>query len=102
MFRTFKYRQLAKMGAVGIVAIAIAGGWYSLRTSPAPTVAIRPHDIVSPTSVKSDYGNLPLSFELNKGQTAEDVKFLARSSGYTLFLTSDETVVRFPRQNNSK
>jgi hypothetical protein len=29
-----------------------------------------------------------MSFEANKGQTDEKVKFLSRGSGYTLFLTS--------------
>jgi len=36
---------------------------------------------------------LPLSFELNQGQTNDRVKFLARSSGYLLFLTSNEAVM---------
>ena len=36
--------------------------------------------------------SLPLFFEANRGQTNERVKFLARSSGYTLFVTPTETV----------
>ena len=39
------------------------------------------------------YGKLPLSFEPNHGQTAEQVKFLARGAGYTLFLTGPEAVM---------
>jgi hypothetical protein len=38
------------------------------------------------------YGNLPLSFEANQGQTDAEVRFLSRGSGYTLFLTGDEAV----------
>jgi hypothetical protein len=38
------------------------------------------------------YGNLPLSFEANSGQTDAEVKFLSRGHGYTLFLTGDEAV----------
>src|SRR5712692_4495496 len=38
------------------------------------------------------YGKLPLSFEINQGQTDARVKFLARASGYALFVTSDEAV----------
>jgi beta-propeller repeat-containing protein/all-beta uncharacterized protein len=38
------------------------------------------------------YGKLPLSFETNQGQTDARVKFLARASGYTLFMTADEAV----------
>jgi len=33
------------------------------------------------------YGRLALSFEANRGQTDPQVKFVARGSGYTLFLT---------------
>src|SRR5258708_5744229 len=39
------------------------------------------------------YGKLPLSFELNQGQTDPAVKFLSRGSGYNLFLTSNEAVL---------
>jgi hypothetical protein len=40
-----------------------------------------------------NYGNLALSFEINHGQTDSRVKFLTRGSGYTLFLTGDESVL---------
>jgi Beta-propeller repeat len=39
------------------------------------------------------YGKLPLSFELNEGQTNQQVKFLSRGAGYEMFLTSTEAVV---------
>jgi hypothetical protein len=41
-------------------------------------------------------GRLPLAFEANTGQTDGRVKFLARGSGYTLFLTANEAVLHFP------
>ena len=37
--------------------------------------------------------HIPLSFELNQGQSDERVKFLARGNAYTLFLTPSETVL---------
>ena len=37
---------------------------------------------------RSNLGHLPLVFEANQGQTDSRVKFLARGSGYGLFLTS--------------
>ena len=40
----------------------------------------------------NSYGRLPLSFETNQGQTDANVRFLARTSGYTLFVTADEAV----------
>jgi hypothetical protein len=39
------------------------------------------------------FGQIPLSFELNQGQTAPQVNFLSRGPGYTLFLTPEEAVV---------
>jgi hypothetical protein len=39
------------------------------------------------------YGKLPLSFEVNQGQTVPQVKFLSRGNGYNLFLTSNEAVL---------
>jgi hypothetical protein len=41
--------------------------------------------------------SLPLFFEPNQGQTAPQVKFLARGPGYSLFLTADEAVLRLQR-----
>src|SRR3989449_4869999 len=43
--------------------------------------------------VLESYGKLPLSFEANHGQTDRRVKFLSRGRGYSLFLTSNETVL---------
>ncbi|MEW5986280.1 MAG: pectin acetylesterase-family hydrolase [Chloroflexota bacterium] len=39
------------------------------------------------------YGRLPLSFELNQGQSDASVKFLSRGAGYTLLLTSSEAIL---------
>src|SRR5262245_38256782 len=39
------------------------------------------------------YGQLPLSFEQNRGQADPQVLFLARGAGYSWFLTPTETVL---------
>ena len=39
----------------------------------------------------------PLAFEANRGQADEQVKFLARGAGYTVFLTPTEAVVALDR-----
>ena len=49
-------------------------------------------EAVSP-SVKTDFGELPLNFEANAGQTDEQVKFISRGQGFALFLTERETVL---------
>jgi hypothetical protein len=41
------------------------------------------------------YGDLPLAFEANAGQTDPRVRFLARGAGYRLFLTPEEAVFVF-------
>jgi hypothetical protein len=40
------------------------------------------------------YGNLPLAFEANHGQVDARAQFVARGSGYSLFLAGDESVLR--------
>ena len=41
----------------------------------------------------ASYGQLPLIFEPNEGQTAAQVQYLTRGSGYTLFLTPTSAVL---------
>jgi hypothetical protein len=43
--------------------------------------------------IADNYGKLPLSFEVNQGQSDPQVKFLSGGSGYSLFLTGDEAVL---------
>ncbi|MET0622577.1 MAG: SBBP repeat-containing protein, partial [Pyrinomonadaceae bacterium] len=44
--------------------------------------------------LSAGYGELPLRFEANVGQTGRAAKFLARGSGYTLFLSETGAVLR--------
>ncbi|HEX5227211.1 MAG TPA: SBBP repeat-containing protein [Bryobacteraceae bacterium] len=39
------------------------------------------------------WGNIPLSFEPNAGQTSAEVRYLARGSSYSLYLAAGETVL---------
>jgi len=50
-------------------------------------------DAATKAKVQAAYGQLPLHFEANQGQSDEQVRFLSRGSGYTLFLTSTEAVL---------
>jgi len=45
------------------------------------------------SSLAATYTKLPMSFEVNYGQTDPQVKFMARGSGYTLFLTPEKAVL---------
>jgi len=53
----------------------------------------------APIAATETYGRLPLHFEANLGQTHEDVRFLARGSGYSLYLTAGEAVLVLARPN---
>lgn len=44
--------------------------------------------------LRAEYGRVPLSFEANQGQTDGSVKFLSRGSGYSIFLTPTDGVLR--------
>lgn len=49
------------------------------------------------SSLAENFGKLPLSFEANNGQVDSSAKFLSRGNGYTLFLTSNETILSLRR-----
>src|SRR5579871_4992061 len=50
-------------------------------------------ELLDGTALGLAYGQIPLSFEANQGQTDSQVNFLARGSGYALFLTPSEAVL---------
>ena len=49
-------------------------------------------DTAASSRIQASYAALPLAFEQNQGQTDAQVKYLARGSGYTLFLTANDAV----------
>ncbi len=49
--------------------------------------------VVARAKTVGAYGNLPLSFEANQGQTDSRVAFVSHVSGYTLFLSPSEAVL---------
>jgi len=66
----------------------LAGGTFAPSVSGTRNAAT-----AAEARAREVYGKLPLSFELNRGQTDGRVKFLSRGSGYTFFLTPDEAVM---------
>src|SRR5437016_11356972 len=80
-------RTCVLMGCAILAIVAIGLHRASLSGSASP---------LSPTSDKSrqiTFSSLPVAFEPNLGQTDPQVKYLARGSGYNLFLTSNEAVL---------
>ncbi len=50
-------------------------------------------DAATQARVSQAYGQLPLSFEANEGQTDAQVNFLSRGNGYGLYLTPTAAVL---------
>ncbi len=78
--------------ACGAACLAFISGLASAAPQAALSVKTR---------VQASYGKLPLGFEANQGQTAAQVKFLARGQGYTLFLTSTEAVLSLKKTSEN-
>src|SRR5215204_6523090 len=60
---------------------------------PAAPFAASAADPQTRTKIAERFGELPLSFEINRGQTDPAVKFLSHGPGYDLFLTANEAVL---------
>ncbi len=79
----------------GIIALVTA----SPNRAGATPVPVRP-DRATHARLRAAYGELPLSFEANEGQTDPGVKFLARAPGYTLFFMADGAVLAVRQREN--
>src|SRR4029077_14941424 len=65
----------------------------SADTDFAPVDAAKPD--LERSRIAQSYGDIPLSFEENRGQSDQRVRFLSRGAGYTFFLTPGEAVLAF-------
>jgi hypothetical protein len=79
-----------------LLSLAFVSTYLSAQTQTEPAPAL--HKRVA----LSEYGNLPLSFEANLGQTDGQVKFLSRGSGFSLFLTNDEALIALKKTRPSQ
>ena len=90
------YKNSVKSICLFIPVALIFAAIFAPRSTGVSTPAPAPSTSEAPASLPPDaYGRLPLSFELNQGQTDARVKFLARGQGYGLFLTAEEALFSF-------
>ena len=94
------------VGVLSTVALNLNGNLHAQNASGEAVsslpseVSKQPHDIAR---LARAYGKIPLGFEANQGQTDNSVQFLARGSGFTLFLRPGEAVLSLRvRQSDSK
>jgi len=87
-------KRSLRASALSLALFALIGVW-GFRSGAAHTAGPRRVASAEPDRIRlaASYGRLPLTFEVNRGQTDARVKFLARGQGYTLFLTGNEAVL---------
>ena len=102
------------VAGIALLAIAVVvstgsakPGWR--RSSPAVATAASKPTLSHPTvtaatqgRIRASYAALPLAFEANQGQVDPSVKYVARGSGYRLFLTSKQAILTLPMHTGSK
>ena len=87
---------IAALALSGASMLAIASAPRSSGAATAEHKAV-PNARLRPVNL---YDKVPLSFELNEGQTDERVKFLSRRPGYALFLTQSGAVLALRKESN--
>jgi Carboxypeptidase regulatory-like domain/Beta-propeller repeat len=71
--------------------------------NPAPRLITRSADEPAPQALAVEaYGNLPMSFEANHGQTKSEIKFLSRGPGYSLSLSSTEATFHLTKLSGKR
>jgi hypothetical protein len=103
-------RWMAGLSAIALLGGSLVFGWpgkfhkaqsNSIPASNSPA-RLRPIVPAEQARIAANFGNLPLSFEPNQGQTDAQVKFLSRTSQYNLFLTPSEAVFTLPVKSAAK
>src|ERR1044071_543084 len=84
-----------------LCAALCAIGLRYLRTGSASRLAQSSGAQLTQDKVAHNYGELPLSFEKNDGQTAPEVKFISRGPGYDLFLTASGATINLRRNRGN-
>jgi hypothetical protein len=88
--------RVRSMFALGLLCAVIIGVSWAARpgstAGPAAPARPQPAKLNAPDTealrrARQVYGQMPLSFEANRGQTNAQVNFIARGPGYNLFLT---------------
>jgi hypothetical protein len=88
---------MMKVWLLAVVVLTVAGTLFHVASGAKNLTQATGSRSASQRGISSAPVTLPLFFEPNQGQTASPVRFLARGSGYGLFLTSDEAVLSLQR-----
>ncbi len=100
MFSMEKLLEKARRGSrrwpLGLLAVALvlSGTAVADSTTATKSPSAPPYKANPMTKLKLAVLEMPLSFELNRGQTDAKVKFLTQAQNFTVFLTPGETILR--------
>src|SRR5260370_21312267 len=105
MFSMEKRIEKAERGSsrrwhVGLLVAALVVSGSAVAASKKTTAPAKPSPSAPPvkpnpmTKVRMSVLDMPLSFEVNRGQTDAKVKFLTQAQNFTVFLMPAETVLR--------
>jgi hypothetical protein len=97
-------KRLGRGVFASVLLLAGVVVWYATASRPKSGVGSPPALTIKRASashrpVDASFLTIarPLSFEPNRGQTAPQVEYLAHNGPFALFLTADDTVLRFAR-----
>ena len=88
-------RWIAAVAVLAAIGVAVGAGPRMHSRNAIAKRAAAPAPLLNAETSARVRANLeasPLAFEANQGQTDPQVKYMARGSGYTVFLTANDTV----------
>ena len=87
-----RFNRVVFVLGIALLATTLAGVIFvDASSNDAP--AIPSTDASTKAKIAERFSELPLSFEINKGQTDQAVKFVSHGPRYDLFLTANEAVL---------
>jgi hypothetical protein len=96
-------RPLLFVTLIALAALSFfMGGSTPEVSTPVAVAASAPSAPRTTTQAREAYGQLPLSFEANRGQMTKTVNFLARGAGYMLALSPTEAVFALTRHSDEQ
>ena len=89
----FLNAQFSLMRVLAMSALIVSASSSTMAATSASKAA--DSSALNQTQITADYGKLPFSFEANRGQADQSVRFLSQGRGYSLFLTGSAAVLTF-------
>src|SRR5438876_11855468 len=85
--------------SIALLSTSVAASPQGQASQHARSVGITPAvaNAANRARVSESYGKLPLSFEVNQGQTDPQVRFLARVGGQTLFRSQSQPALAWQK-----